>query len=262
MEDIKKAKNSKNIKKKKNYFEIIFISVSILMFLLLIFSIQWLKESLYTAKDQVTLEFINDYNSGLISEDVNDPLVGVKNSVLEEELKSPIDNNNDPFIGSKDAKVKIFYFSDFSCPFCLEQENIVKNIYEKFSQDVRIIWKDYPDFNSLEDFSFQAAKAARCAHEQGEFWDYNQLLYKEGDKFPISQGKLFVNLAENLRLNIDNFNNCLLSSRTNNAIMSNVLEAEELGIVGIPYIYINDIGMIADINEEELENIVEIELKK
>jgi protein-disulfide isomerase len=259
MEDIKKNKNNK--KKKKDYFEIIFISVSIFMFLLLIFSIQWIKESLYTAKDQVASEFVQEYKDGLVLE-VNDPLVGVKGSALESNLESPIDNKQDPSMGPENAKVKIFYFSDFSCPFCLEQEEIIKRVYDKFSQDIRIIWKDYPDLNSLEDFSYQAAKAARCAHEQGEFWNYNKLLYKEGDNTVVSQKQLFINLAENLKLNIDNFNNCLLSSRIDNAIMNNVLEAEELGIVGIPYIYINDIDMIADISEEELENIIEIELSK
>lgn len=261
MDDIKKAKNNKNTRKNKNYFEIIFVSVSILMFLLLIFSIQWLKESLFIAKDQTSAEFIRDYKERSVSQSI-DPLVGVKNSFLQGGLETPIDNKKDPALGREDAKIKIFYFSDFSCSFCLEQEEIIKRVYDKFSQDIRIVWKDYPDFNSLEDFSYQAAKAARCAHEQGMFWDYNRLLYQDNDKFLSFQGKLFINLAESLKLNLDNFNNCLLSSRIDDAIMSNVLEAEELGIVGIPYIYINEIDMIADISEEELESIIETELSK
>ncbi len=261
MDEVKKTQKNKSNKKNKNYFEVIFISVSIAMFLLLIFSIQWLKESLYMAKDEAAIEFIQEYNAGLVLESP-DPLIGVRDSSLGDGSGAPIDNKQDPALGPEDADVKIFYFSDFSCPFCLEQEEMIKRVYEKFSQEVRFVWKDYPDVDSLEDFSYQAAKAARCAHEQGKFWDYSKLLYKEGSKFQAHQGSFFVNLAENLKLNLDNFNNCLFSDRVDNAIMQNVLEAEELGIVGIPYIYINDIDMIGNISEEELEDIIETELNK
>lgn len=259
MENIKK--NNKTKKVKKDNFEIIFISVSIFMFLLLIFSIQWLKGSLYEAKDEIALEFIDDYNKNLITES-SDPLVGEKNANLDYELEVPRDNGQDPAMGSQDAKVKIFYFSDFSCPFCLEQEEIIKRVYDKFSQDVRVVWKDYPDLNSLEEFSYQAARAARCANEQGKFWDYNKMLYNQEENFGVLRGQLFFNLAENLKLNINNFTNCLTNIDIDNAIMENISEAEDLGIVGIPYIYINDKDMLGDFSEEELELIIESELDK
>jgi protein-disulfide isomerase len=259
MENIKK--NNKTKKAKKDNFEIIFISISIFMFLLLIFSIQWLKGSLYQAKDEVAVEFLNDYDDNLIIES-GDPLVGAKNSLNSEDLETPIDTGLDPSLGSSDAKVRIFYFSDFSCPFCLEQEEIIKRVYDKFSQDVRVVWKDYPDLNSLEDFSYQAARAARCANEQGKFWDYNKMLYNQEESFTTLKSQLFLNLAENLKLNINNFTNCLTNVNIDNAIMENISEAEDLGIVGIPYIYINDKDMLGDFSEEELELIIESELDK
>lgn len=265
MKEIKNKKvglnKDKRSTKKKDYFAIIFISISVFMFLLLVFSIYWLKNSLYRAKDQVASEFIDNYNKNLLSESI-DPFVSEKGLSNDNKLSLPIDNNQDPSLGKSDAKVKIFYFSDFTCPFCLEQENIIKKIYDKFKQDVRIIWKSYPDISSLDSFSYQASKAARCAYEQEKFWEYNKLLYKQEKNFEKLKNQLFLNLAENLKLNIDKFSTCLSDTKIDNAILNNVSEAEKLEITGIPYIYVNDRDLLGNITEDELEDIVKIELEK
>ncbi len=245
-------------KKKNNRFEIIFISVSIFLFLLLIFSIALLKNSLYSAKDNVALEMIEEYEKEMVTESI-DPFVGVKNI---NNLNSPLDNNDDPSLGLKNAKIKIFYFSDFSCSFCLDQVDIIKKIYDRFKGDVRIIWKDYPDISSLESFSYQASKAARCAHQQGNFWDYSQLLYGQEDNFSRLNKDLFLNLAKNLNLNLEIFSECLNSAKVQNSIFSNILEAEKLNILGIPYIFVNDQDILGGVSEEDLENLIELELEK
>lgn len=254
------TKNTKKIKSNKDRFEITFILVSILMFILLVSSIIWLKNSLYTAKDQVASSFVNDYQKNLMVENV-DPFV--TNKGVSDNLRvKPTDNDKDPALGERNAKVKIFYFSDFSCPFCLEQEKVIKKVYDKFKEDVRIIWKDYPDLSSLQSFSYRAAKAGRCAHEQGKFWDYNILLYEQKDLFDSLKDQLFINLADNIKLNINSFTSCLAKPEINENILNNVYEAEDLGIVGIPYIYINDIDVLGDVGEKELESMIKTELNK
>ncbi len=251
--------DNKNKKNDINYFEIIFIFASIFFFLLLIFSIQWLKGSLYQAKDDASVDFLNNYHNQMVL-DSEDPLIGVKGSSIFNNLSQPLDNNNDPSLGLESSKIKIFYFSDFSCSFCLEQDRVIRNVYDKFSQEIRVVWKDYPDLSSLENFSYQAARAARCANEQGLFWDYNNLLYNKESDFNVIKGQLFINLADNLKLNMNNFKNCLSDIKVDNDIMNNVFEAESLGLVGIPYIYINDIDILGDFSEEELEEIIKIKL--
>ena len=68
-------------KKQKNYFEIIFVSVSIVLFLFLVFSIYFLKNALYTAKDEAAKEFIADYRDNKISESL-DPFVLEKGELV------------------------------------------------------------------------------------------------------------------------------------------------------------------------------------
>lgn len=253
------VKDKKTKKQKKDYFEIVFILISISMFLLLIVSISWLKNSLFQAKDQVAVEFLDDHKEIPINI-TGDSLVSVKDHGSED--LRPVLVLTDTTLGQLDAKIKIFYWSDFACSFCLEQENILKKVYDKFNEKVLIVRKDYPDVNSLESFSFQASKAARCANLQGKFWNYNELLYNNKDQFIESSNQLFIDLAQTAQLNLEDFRSCLQDKRIDQAILNNVSEAEDLGIMGLPYIYINDKDFLGDIGEEELKALIEIELKK
>jgi protein-disulfide isomerase len=244
-------KKNKKKKKKKDRFGLIFALLSILAFFLFLFILAWVKNTLYEVKDQVSMEFISEYESEKIQKSF-DPLISSKASSTY--LEEPIDSEEDPSLGPKDASVKIFYFSDFSCSFCLEQLVIFEDVYDEFKQDMRIIWKDYPDLSSLDSFSYQAARAARCAQEQEAFWEYKKLL--EGPY------KSFSSLAEDIDLDSEKFSKCLSSSKVDELILNNVNEAESLNIAGVPYTYINGKEFLGSLSEDELRDIIEIELDK
>ena len=102
----------------------------------------------------------------------------------------------------------------------------------------------------------------RCPNEQGNFSDYKIMLYQKEDYFAALKDQLFLGLAEELKLNVSNFESCLKSDRADKMIEENVKEAENLGVLGIPYIYVNDLDVVGSVDEEELENLVENELEK
>ncbi|MCK9439041.1 MAG: thioredoxin domain-containing protein [Patescibacteria group bacterium] len=247
------------IKNKKDYFGVIFVSVSVLMFLVLVFSLAWFKNSLFLAKDMIEIEKIE--NGSKISQ-ASDPFLNMQNQ-NNEDLGSPITSNLDPFLGENSSKkIKIFYFADFNCSFCFEQVQIIKNVFNKYQDKIAVTWKDYPDTKDKKGFSYQAARAARCAQEQNNFWAYSDLLYKEGEKFSTLNSDLFLVLAGKAGLNLDSFLSCMNENNVDNLILNNIIEAENLGVLGIPYIYINDRDFLGNLDQDELEEIVENELRK
>jgi protein-disulfide isomerase len=256
----KEVKKSVKKNNKKNYFEIIFVIVSVLMFLVLVFMIGWMKDPLYEAKDQAAIEFIKDYEEreGLKT---LDPLTSFSEQTKIDSLAGPIDDGSDPALGKKDARVKIFYYLDFSCSFCSEQDKILKKIYDKFKDDVRIIWKAYPDSSFASSFSYQSAKAAYCAHRQGMFWDYGELLYDKKDPFETLRSDVFMDIARNLDMNIKSFERCFFSFETDEVMRKNMEEADALEIVAIPYIYINDKDFLGSLSEDELEIYINYEIE-
>lgn len=191
-------------------------------------------------------------NSGFFA---SDPFI-TKTSRFKKKLAKPLIADSDPLIGKSDAPLKIIIFSDFQCAFCREQEAALNEIIKKYADKVGSIRKDYPeaDFHST---SFKAAIAGRCAQEQNKFWSYHNKLLNGN----YLKREAFNELAEELGLNLKNFKSCLNSDRPKKLIMENIKEADSLEITGVPFIYVNDKEVMGQISLEELEEIVEDELK-
>lgn len=194
--------------------------------------------------------FLKDYKEN------RDPML-TKVPNLKDLLAGPIISQNDPVIGELDAKVVLVQFSDFECQYCQQQEEVLKRIIANYQTETALIWKDYPE-NDVESDSYQAAIAARCAQEQGKFWEFHDLIYKN-KKF---DAETFAQIAQSTSLNVDKFKTCIKNKETANLINDNIKEAHTLDISGIPFLYINSQEVMGEINYEDLERIVEIELQK
>ena len=92
----------------------------------------------------------------------------------------PIDRE-DPVRGPNDALVTLVVFSDFECPFCRRLEPTLSALMQKYGEDLRIVWKDYP-----LPFHRQAIPAAVLARlalgERGAygFWEAHDALMQSG----------------------------------------------------------------------------------
>ena len=244
-------KRSKN----KKISTIIFVIFSITNLFFLVFLFFLFKYHFYKNIYEFQLEEKNKNTCQEKSINNYDPLVTTIPQA-KDLIKSPILNNSDPSIGSKDPIINIVYFSDFKCSYCFDQEVIFKNILNKYEDKVRLIWKDYPE-NNFDTQSYQASIAARCASKQGAFWQYHDILYQSDslDK------KLFLQIAQKLNLDIDQFERCLESKNIITSIENNIYEAQILGIRGVPYIYVDNIEFMGEVSEDEIEKIIKFNLE-
>jgi protein-disulfide isomerase len=74
--------------------------------------------------------------------------------------------------GSPYALVTIVEFSDFQCPYCRRVVDTLKEVAAKYSAEVWIAFRDFP-LHWIHAEAQLAAEAARCAAEQGKFWEYH-----------------------------------------------------------------------------------------
>ncbi|MEK7617507.1 MAG: thioredoxin domain-containing protein [Patescibacteria group bacterium] len=109
-------------------------------------------------------------------------------SVIDEELsgstaatdRKTVDVGNLPPLGQASAKVTLIEFSDYQCPFCarhftqaeaqLKKEYIDKGL-------VRFYYRDYP-LSQIHPGAQKAAEAARCAGDQGKYWEYHDAVFQ------------------------------------------------------------------------------------
>ena len=79
----------------------------------------------------------------------------------------------DPTKGS--GPIEILEFSDFECPYCQKAQSMIREMLAKYEGKVKLVWKDFPLPN--HEYAVPAAVAARCAQEQGKFWEYHDVLF-------------------------------------------------------------------------------------
>jgi protein-disulfide isomerase len=161
--------------------------------------------------------------------------------------------------GSPDAPVTIIAYSDFLCTHCqqfsLTVEPQLDEAYVKTGK-VRFIHK-FMIVNSEE--SLLANEAAACAAEQGKFWEYYFLLMDQRalpwrDALPVVKLQA---LAEQIGLDMDQFNISLLSGKYEAFIKQNDDEGRALGITGVPVFFINGVEQAGAGSLEVLQEIID-----
>ena len=88
------------------------------------------------------------------------------------EKTEPITLPNLPPYGSDQALIKIVEFSDYLCPFCARA---AVEFYPKIESLIKegkiaIYYRDFP----VHEQAKPIANAARCANEEGKFWEFNR----------------------------------------------------------------------------------------
>ncbi len=225
-----------------------FICVGILYFVVIVYRINY-KSQNRTSNNLIKRIYLNnDYND-------SDPFI-TKNPSLEDMLTGPIISKLDPILGKSDAPVSIVEFADYTCHFCYQEEQLLKKIMEDYEGKVNLIWKDYPE-GEIGSNSWQAAIAARCAGEQGKFWEYHNKLF---ENYKNLNNDLFEKIANQLNLNMSKFKSCQKSEKIVNLIKDNIDEANALDIEGVPFVYVNDQEIMGYMEEEDLKKIIDLEL--
>lgn len=141
---------------------------------------------------------------------------------------------NRPAIGSPDAPVVIVEFGDFHCGYCKRfHEETIEPLLANYGDQILFVYRDYPILGAD---SQQAAYAAQCAHDQGAFWDFHDLLYAN----PSQLNRVaFLTYAEDLNLDVARFTDCYDNGTLNGAVIQDYNDGVALGITGTPTFFIN-----------------------
>jgi protein-disulfide isomerase len=137
--------------------------------------------------------------------------------------------------GVRDAPITIVEFSDFHCPFCKRVLPTLKEIEAKYPGKVRLAFRDLP-LDQLHPGARKAHEAARCARDQGKFWEYHDTLFAND---PDSSPQRLKTYAKQVGLDLAKFDACVASGTHAAAVQKDVDEGARLGVTGTPAFFIN-----------------------
>lgn len=151
--------------------------------------------------------------------------------------------------GDPEAAVWILEFADFQCPACQAFAQGVKPLLEMNYVDagkVRFVYHDFP-LTNIHPNAFLAARAGRCADEQGRFWQFHDELYRNQAQWSMQANPLgaFSNYAERVGIQGGGFDQCLRSERYADVVTANLRLGIALGVPGTPSIMIRQGSGIA-----------------
>jgi len=169
---------------------------------------------------------------------------------IASQTASPLVNleNGSPPLGSESAPVTIVEFGDYQCEACYHwfhntRSTLIDNYIE--TGKAKLVFVDLP---FLGRDSPKAAQASYCAEDQGKYWEYHTMLYTFQDGPPDSgwaDRDRLNSFAFSLDMNMDEFNECVDSSKYKKRVDANYEEAVKNGANSTPtFIIISQDGAI------------------
>jgi len=172
----------------------------------------------------------------------------------------------DRTLGNPKAKVTVIMYADFQCPFCAAVSGLLKadspliqslkqrdpnwapstsGIIDNYVKNGNVLFV-YRDWAFLGPESIKAAEAARCAGDQGKFWEYHDYLYahQNGENQGNFSDPNLKSFAKNLSLDTTSFDTCLDSNKYTQAVNDSKDEGTTAGVTGTPKGFILKDGKI------------------
>jgi protein-disulfide isomerase len=163
----------------------------------------------------------------------------------------------DPARGDTSAPVTIVEFSDYQCPYCARVTPTMAKVMEAYGGKVRRVFKDFPLANHPQ--APKAAEAARCAGDQGKYWEFHARLFANQSALFVSQLK---ETASSLGLDRSKFDQCLDSGNWTAQVQADLAQGEKLGVNSTPTLFVNGRPVIGALPFEQFKQVIDEELAR
>jgi protein-disulfide isomerase len=162
---------------------------------------------------------------------------------------STLDVRGEGFRGETGATVAIIEYADFECPYCGEYE---RKVFPQLLSDyietgkVKYFYRDLALPGHAR--AMPAARAARCAGEQGKYWEMHDSLFATQNAL---SAQALLDRAQTLGLDAAKFAECQSSEKYTADIQKNLSEAQKMGIDGTPAFFLGLVNPSGDVTIEK-----------
>jgi protein-disulfide isomerase len=144
-------------------------------------------------------------------------------------------NEHDHVQGSPDAPVTLVEYGDFECPYCGQAHNTVKRLQQKFGNQLRFVFRNYPLVHS-HPHAEHAAETAEIAASKGKFWEMYDLLFAHQNQL---SDKNLVQYAEQLNIDRQTFVQAMEEGVATKRIEEDAESGDQSGVEATPTFFIN-----------------------
>jgi len=164
--------------------------------------------------------------------------------------------------GEASASATLVEYGDFQCPACGNYYPLIKQLEEKYPEDLRVVYRHFP-LISIHPNAMPAALAAEAAGAQGMFWEMHDILYEKQTEWSGSKDAvlMFETYAKELGLDLDKFKLDMTSSEIKDAVNADIVSANAVGVNATPTFYLNGTKLQNPAGLEPFSSLIEAEIK-
>lgn len=164
-----------------------------------------------------------------------------------------------PVFGPDDAAITLIEFSDYQCPFCKKwYDEVLARLLAEYPGQIRFVYRDFP-LDGIHSEAINAAVAARCAGEQGKYWEYHNAIFD--DAYGLGKDA-YPRYAQDVGLNLGDFNTCVSEDRYRAAVVQSMEEAATTFMVrSTPTFFLNGIPIEGALPYMFFKQVIDLELE-
>lgn len=144
--------------------------------------------------------------------------------------------------GPTSAKVTIVEFSDLQCPACKAVEPMVRQVTDKYPNDVRLIYRQFP-LVQIHKNAQRAALAAEAVGEMGKFWQMHDILFDNQEEWaelsPDEVKVKFDSYLAKIAVDKSEFEKRIGSQEVSDRITKDISDGTKAGVDATPTFYVN-----------------------
>lgn len=203
-----------------------------------------------------------------VSKDGSKILEGTAYDINFNPFKKDIDKLNtsfQPALGTAGATVVIVLFSDFQCPYCkAEAEMLRKSLIAAYPTQVHLYFNDFP-LPQLHPWAKAAAIAGRCVFHQdpAAFWDYHDWIYGHQEAQTVDNLKANVTAwaKDRKELKAAEIGACMDSKAMEKEVDDEMAKGKAMEVGGTPTMFINGRRIPNSVEWPSLKNIIDNEIE-
>jgi protein-disulfide isomerase len=169
--------------------------------------------------------------------------------------------------GPDSAPIQLIEFSDFECPHCRGAHVALKDLLSRYREEVRFVFHHYPLSQKCNpsmpvaghEHACEAAVAAECAAEQGQFDPYTNLLFANQDDLGE---KTRQRVAADVGLDEKKFRECLAGADAPARVKADVEVGQRAGVRSTPTFFINGRKIEGNLQYQDWIHAFALELDK
>ena len=159
--------------------------------------------------------------------------------------------------GAENAKLTIYEYSDFQCPFCDRARQNVEEVLRQYPDSVRLEYRYFPLGSHPRGFA--SALAGACAEEQGKFWKMHDLMFDNQEALEDADLEKY---ASQSGMDVGAFKKCLVSQQAAKIVSADKAQGESLVVQGTPTFVIGESVVVGAQPVSKFKSAIDAELAR